>query len=118
MAQIRTSQHSIDRRRLVAEGDSPSGRSELNVLTGGEFVAAHGDGVDRHLRVDVLCPVLVAHASPGDRKRRDEKVEWLPRSIRTCRRMRKVVPTLFVDEVVDVDVFECAGLYDVAAAQQ
>ena len=109
---------SIDRGLTVLDLHLSSTGVEANLVAIGQIVSGDLNRRQRQLRVDLLRPILVSHVGLVDRQRRDEIVERLVGCVRIGRGTRKVVATLLVDEIVDVDVFDSAGLHDVAAAQQ
>src|SRR5262245_31220152 len=84
----------------------------------GDVVPGDGDRRHRQLHIDLLGAILVSHVCLRYRERRDQVVERLLWLVGIRWWTRQVVAPLFVDHVVDVDVFHTARLHDVATAQQ
>ena len=108
LAEIDLAGRSIDRRLAILDANMSSGCLELNLVTVREVVAAHLNRRQRKLRVDLFRSILVSHLRPSDRERRDEVVERLVGCVRIRWWTRKVVASLLIDDVVDVDVFDRA----------
>ena len=108
LAEIDGAGRSIDRRLAILGANMSSGCLELNLVTVREAVAAHLDGRQRKLRVDLFRSILVSQLRPRDRKRRDKVVERFVGRVRVRGWTRKVVAPLLIDDVVDSNVFDRA----------